>query len=354
MNILFLTNQLNYTDGVSTHLYYLLKHLKKERDMNVFLMCSKGDSADKFKKENIEIIFNNKLDHDIRNIKNYSSAVYSVYRFCRQNSINIIHSHNHYSSNIAGHSSVFLDVKTIQTNHGIIPPEGRLKHFKADYFIAVNERIRKYIIKNHIAPEDRVRLINNGIDFSESKISKKTFPLRIIAASRFDKSKGLDTYIKAVSLLPETLRKNLEIIIAGEGVLENELKDYNKKLKTGIKFIGNQKDLRKILDHTSIFVIPSNSDTEGMPMSMIEAAASENLVISSDFSGVAGILNDGKEGLIFRRNNPEELASKIVFALNNKELSDKMAAEFYAKAKKKFNSVLMCSEHVSYYRKILN
>lgn len=351
MNILYLTNQLNYTDGVSTHLFYLLKHLKKMRDVNVFLMYGEGDASDKFNNENINLKQERKLNHRIRSISNYSSAIYTVYGFCRQNKINIIHSHNHYSSSIAKHASVFLNVKTVQTNHGIIPGEGRLNHFNADFYIAVNDRIKKFIVDNNIAGKSNVRLIYNGIDFDDTLIIKKNSPLKIIAASRFEKSKGLNTFILAVSKLPESLRKNVEIIIAGEGSLEKELKESDKKLKTGIIFSGNDKDLRKKLDQTSIFVIASN--TEGLPMTIIEAAASRNLIVSSDFAGVTDILKNGTDGLIFKRNDADDLASKLIFALTNKELTDKMTSVFYEKAKKNFNSGLMCSEHINFYREIL-
>ena len=351
MNILYLTNQLNYTDGVSTHLFYLLKHLKTMRDVNVFLMCGEGDAADKFNNENINLKHERKLDHSVRSISNYSSAIYTVYRFCRKNKINIIHSHNHYSSSIAKHASVFLNIKTVQTNHGIIPGEGRLNHFNADFYIAVNDRIKKFIVDNNIAGKSNVRLIYNGIDFDDTLIIKKNSPLKIIAASRFEKSKGLNTFILAVSKLPESLRKNVEIIIAGEGSLEKELKESDKKLKTGIIFSGNDKDLRKKLDQTSIFVIASN--TEGLPMTIIEAAASRNLIVSSDFAGVTDILKNETDGLIFKRNDADDLASKLIFALTNKELTDKMTSVFYEKAKKNFNSGLMCSEHINFYREIL-
>jgi len=351
MNILYLTNQLNYTDGVSTHLFYLLKHLKTMRDVNVFLMYGEGDAADKFNNENINLKHERKLDHSVRSISNYSSAIYTVYRFCRKNKINIIHSHNHYSSSIAKHASVFLNIKTVQTNHGIIPGEGRLNHFNADFYIAVNDRIKKFIVDNNIAGKSNVRLIYNGIDFDDTLIIKKNSPLKIIAASRFEKSKGLNTFILAVSKLPESLRKNVEIIIAGEGSLEKELKESDKKLKTGIIFSGNDKDLRKKLDQTSIFVIASN--TEGLPMTIIEAAASRNLIVSSDFAGVTDILKNETDGLIFKRNDADDLASKLIFALTNKELTDKMTSVFYEKAKKNFNSGLMCSEHINFYREIL-
>lgn len=354
MNILFLTNQLRYTDGVSAHLYYLLKQLNSYKDINVFLMCGKEDSAEKFRKVKINLIVNRFIDHDIRNIGNYTSAVYSVYRFCREKSINIIHSHNHYSASIAKRVSGFTNAVTIQTNHGIIPAEGRLKHFNADHYIAVNESIRDFIVKNKTAEFKNVSVIHNGIDFSEAELIREDLPVRIIAASRFEKSKGLDTYINAISLLPADIKESTEFIIAGEGVMEKELKETDKKLKTGISFIGNQKDLRKVLEKTSVFVFPSYSDTEGLPMTIIEAAASGNLVISSDFHGIKNILKAGEEGLIFKRNDPDDLASKIIYALKNRGISDKLTAAFYNKAKLLFSSGLMASKHLSLYRKILN
>ncbi|MBK7253678.1 MAG: glycosyltransferase [Ignavibacteria bacterium] len=88
-------------------------------------------------------------------------------------------------------------------------------------------------------------------------------------------------------------------------------------------------------------------------MTIIEAAASRNIIVSSDFAGVTDILKNGTDGLIFKRNDADDLASKLIFALTNKELTDKMTSVFYEKAKRNFNSGLMCSEHINFYREIL-
>jgi glycosyltransferase involved in cell wall biosynthesis len=353
MNILFLTNELNYTDGVSTHLYFLLKNLNEVRNLNVKLMCSGGEAIGKFTDAGIEVIVDTNLNHKNRNLKNFTSAVHSVYKLARTENIQIVHSHNHYAANIAHWVSKFLTIRTVQTNHGIIKNVGKLNHYTSKYYIVLNETILKYFYKNRISDKNNTSLIFNGIDFPEFPVIKKNKYIRVIAASRLIKEKGLVTFIKAVSILDEEIKTRAEFIIAGEGLDENEFKILNDKLRAGVKFIGQQTDMNEILKDTDIFIIPTESGNEAFPMTILEAAAANNLIISSDFNGSQDFLTKDTDSLIFRMKDEIDLAAKIKYAILNPEISVKLSESFFFKAKRLYNSMIMSKRHSELYKSIL-
>jgi len=353
MNILFLTDSLDYVNGVTSHLFYLLSNLSKESSVNLLLVCSGGNAVSKFTEKGISVMIEKNLSHKNRNTFSYGSAVLSIRKIIKSNKIDIVHSHNHYAANISTFAAQFLKVKTIQTNHGIIPETGKLKHFTADHYIAVNENIVNYF-KKVFTNNKNFSLIYNGIDFSENISVYKKKKVSVIAASRFEKTKGLDTYIKAVAILSKKYSENNSFLIAGEGTMENELKKLNSDLNAKINFIGSINNLKNVFEDTSIFIFPSCSDTEGLPMTILEAAACNNLIISSDFKGFEYIFNKSNEALFFNKNDSAELAEKIKYSLDNPEISENIAANFRLKAITLFSAAAMADKHFELYKKILN
>jgi len=313
-------------------------------------MCGGGSGIDKFRPLGIELLINKNINHGNRTIKNFTSAIRTVYKFVKDKRIDIVHSHNHYASNIACKAAKFTDFETVQTVHGLIPEIGLLRHYCAGNFIAVNDHVSDHLLKKNI-PKNKIVLIYNGIDFEPATQAKRKNGIRIISASRLEIGKGIDTFIKAVSMLPLEYKNEAEFLIAGSGSLESELKELNDKLKAGVQFTGNLKNLKNQFEHTHIFVITSES--EGLPITLLEAASSKNLVISSDFIGIENIITDGKEGLIFKMHDASDLSSKIKFALDNIQVTNEIAEAFFLEAKNKFNAADMAEKHYCLYKNIL-
>ncbi|MEK6819468.1 MAG: glycosyltransferase, partial [Nanoarchaeota archaeon] len=71
----------------------------------------------------------------------------------------------------------------------------------------------------------------------------------------------------------------------------------------------NIKEQIKFLDSGKIFVLPSIS--EGMPQVLIEAMARGKIVISSDNPGSKDLIQNGKNGYLFKIGDARDLADKI-------------------------------------------
>ena len=354
MNILFLADEIKYTSGVTTHLYNLISGLKNYPANNYFLICGCISAQDKFNILNIPVIANPNFSHAHRNIRNFFGALIFLRQYCKNNDINIIHSHTHYTANIAFHTSYTVNVKTVQTNHGILAQDGKLNHFKAHKYIAINEHIYDYLLNNKIAPKSNIRFIRCGIPVPEKQIEKKTNgKLKFIAASRFIYDKGLDVYIKAISLLPDEYKKKAEFYIAGQGELENELLQMNDYLNAGIIFLGDLRNMNDILSEINVFIYSSRTETEGFPAVITEAAACGNLIITSDFYGLRPVFQDKENGLIFKVNDEKDLCEKIKFAVDNYEKLATVVKNFYSKVKILFDFNEMIQKHIRLYEECL-
>lgn len=351
IKILIITNELLTTCGVSKHLLYFLSEAKKRNDVEFTILCGGGDAVDVYKDLCKEVIINPAVKHENRSVKNFIKAFLFLFKLLTKYKYQIIHSHNHYASNIAKLISYFIKVRTLQTVHGIIEPIGRLNHYPSEYFIAVNEHVYDYLIKQKNKHSKNIKLIRSGIPVPTNSNKSINQKLKIISAGRLIPEKGFDVFIEAISKLKKNTIEQAEFFIAGKGDFEIKLQELAKKLNVNINFIGEVKDLNTQLITTNIFVTASQS--EGFPMTIIEAALNKNLIISSNFWGYDSILKDKINCLIFNVNDSNDLANKLEFAIENFKGMNAMIEKCYNDAHKEFNLDKMINETVTFYSEIL-
>jgi len=351
LKILIITNELLNTCGVSKHLLYFLSEAKKRDDIEFTILCGGGDAIDDYKNLCKEIIVNSAFKHENRSAINFIKAFFFLFKLLAKNRYQIIHSHNHYASNIAKLVSYFVKVKTLQTVHGIIEPIGRLNHYPSIYFIAVNEHVYDYLTKQKNKQSKNVKLIRSGIPVPIKLVKTFNQKLKIVSAGRLIPEKGFDIFIEAISKLNKDTLDKAEFLIAGKGYYESEIKKLAAKLNVSINFIGEVKDLNTQLILTHIFVTASQS--EGFPMTLIEAALTKNLIISSNFFGHDSILKDKINSIIFNVNNPDDLSSKLEYAIEHYQTLNDIIEGGYQDARKEFNLDKMINKTISFYDEIL-
>ncbi len=312
-------------------------------------MNSGGDSVKRFEDSGINVSENKSLSHQNRSLKNFARIIPDIFNFSRTNKINVIHSHNHYAANIGYRVSGFINVKTVQTIHGIIPEAGRLSHFKADKYISVSEPIVEYLLKNKIAAKKNIKLIRHGFPVIENLKSKNLHEIKILCASRLVYEKGVDTFIRAAEIVSRKYKDKITFMVAGTGEYRNELESLSKDLKVEIIFLGKVKNIVNLLIDTNIFIMPTRSKSEGFPVSIVEAGFTKNLILCSGFDWLDYVFKNGADGLTFETDNYTELATKIIFALENPEAVNQMKENFYNKALKLFNIENAVKKHLELY-----
>lgn len=101
-----------------------------------------------------------------------------------------------------------------------------------------------------------------------------------------------------------------------EGRLETFVKDHHIK---NVTFVGrvNNDEIYHYLARCDIMV--SSSRFDNMPVSILEGFNAGLLVIASNVGGVPYMIKNGVNGLLFESDNDEEMAAKMIYAIENPE-----------------------------------
>ena len=228
----------------------------------------------------------------------------------------------------------------------------------ARYFIAVSEWTKQQVLQSkHINPS-RITVIHNGVDSEKFIIRGKKevstfFPgfhgpdvIRILFMSRMNASKGLYTYLDAISDI--RFDNNLHFIFAGPGRFPKI-----HLPKGSYTYLGPvDHDIAHYLYNlVDIFVLPSLY--ENFPISVLEAMASELAVIASKVGGIPEMIHDGTNGVLLTPGNPAAIRESILMLANDETLRKSLGNEARQSIEREFNWKKTAANTLNYYRKIL-
>ncbi|EAK9885410.1 glycosyltransferase, partial [Campylobacter fetus] len=137
----------------------------------------------------------------------------------------------------------------------------------------------------------------------------------ILSVGRLETVKGYENYFKALSLIDKNILDKWDIIIAGNGSLENSLKNLAINLNLKINFVGHQKDIGSLYERAKILALPSMN--EGFGNVLIEALFYECARVSTPTSGAKELIKDGFDGLISEDFSAESYAITLEKLLKN-------------------------------------
>ncbi|MFC1622523.1 glycosyltransferase family 4 protein [Patescibacteria group bacterium] len=190
---------------------------------------------------------------------------------------------------------------------------------KADHIQVISNwlknRARKFGYKKEIS------LIPNGVKFQEKKeysgFQKKNGRI-ILTVSRLVEKNGVGDLINAISKLDNVV---LKIIGNGSERKKMEKLVNNLKISNRVAFLGNKNytETQNYYSQVNIFCRPSLS--EGFGNVFIEAMANQVPVIATPVGGIPDFLREGETGWFCEPKNPQSIAEKIKYILdeNNKE-----------------------------------
>ncbi len=220
----------------------------------------------------------------------------------------------------------------------VIVPSVTLKNLaKNDWLIP--KSILQYIpnginVDAFIRPPDNELATSYGIDTNKKIIG-------IVSALRPEKNIG--KLIEAFSML-ENMLDDIQLVIVGDGVGMAALKMLAERVcKPGnVIFTGNLSNPEKILPLFNIFAL--SSDTEQMPLCVIEAMASGLPIVSTDVGDVSHMVSAQNTPYI-SRNDPATLAENLHTLLLQSEMANRIGAANQAKAKKSYDLKTMIESY---------
>lgn len=171
----------------------------------------------------------------------------------------------------------------------------------------------------------RTEVIPNMLTISPKRVTNYNAK-RVISAGRYMSEKGFDMLIEAWSMLPEELNDwHLYIFGNGERSTYQELVDQYHMQDT-IHLMPATKDIAEEFSKSSLYVMSSRY--EGFGLVLAEAMSCGLPCVSFDCPyGPREIIRDGKDGLMAKHKDVEDLARKLSQLMSDKELRQSMGEQ---------------------------
>lgn len=371
MNAAILTNEFppEIYGGAGIHVKFLSQELSKLCHIEARCFGPQNDDAD-----NIRAIgFSQKLDSnpaDERFKKILKPLDINLQWMSSLKDIDVIHCHTWYSHFGGVVASRLLQCPLILTTHSLEPHRPwkaeqlgdggynmscwieRTAYEAADGVIAVSEGMKRDVMKLYGVPEDRVKVIYNGIDpdfykptFDEEILKKwGVDPKRpyVLFVGRVTRQKGISQLIQAIPQID----KNAQVVLCAGAPDTQELADECKHLiekvqatRDGVVWIQDavpHTELRVLYSHATVFATPSLYEPFGIIN--LEAMSCGTPVVGSAVGGIPEIIVDGETGYLvplkavsatnFEPADPKtfqtDFAHKLNKILENPELAKKM------------------------------
>lgn len=204
-----------------------------------------------------------------------------------------------------------------------------------DLFICVSEFIKSKVLELGF-PEDRVVKHFIGTDIQRfANIVRTPAPNRpvILHVARLVEKKGTVYLLDALATVRKTV-PDVELVIIGEGPLRSKLENHTESLglSQSVKYLGAQPHavVMDWLSRASVFALPSvtaaSGDTEGLPISIIEASAASIPVVATWHSGIPEAIAHEKGGLLCKERDSTALAQHLISVLRDDKLAQSLGS----------------------------
>jgi glycosyltransferase involved in cell wall biosynthesis len=213
--------------------------------------------------------------------------------------------------------------------------------------------------KARIVPSERIRLLRgSGVDCSRflpgSATASADAPLRVVLAARMLWDKGVGEFIEAARILKSQGRR-LSFILAGAPDPGNPASIADEQLRAWreeglVEWLGHVADMPGLMAGADIVVLPSYR--EGLPKSLIEAAACARPLITTDAPGCREVVTHGLNGLLVPVRDAVSLAEAIARLQDDPVFARRLGEAAREKALAEFDERVVIEQTLAVYHEI--
>lgn len=185
----------------------------------------------------------------------------------------------------------------------------------AHVFFQNEDDYQAFLKMGWVSPDKAEVIPGSGVDLVKFQPhSKETTTFRFLMAARLIKPKGVIEYLKAAK---QVVSKGHECEFLLAGIYDNSSRAIDVKMlsdlgcESKIDFIGHVTDMPELLKNIDCVVLPSYYP-EGIPRSLIEAAAAGKMIITTDTPGCREVVASGENGLFVAAKDVSQLAEAML------------------------------------------
>lgn len=216
---------------------------------------------------------------------------------------------------------------------------------KVNGYIALTEFNKEKLM--NLIDEKNIYIKPNFVNKSNDTISKQSENY-FLFLGRLDELKGIRMLVEAWKDIKES-----KLLVVGKGPLEKEIIEfvYNNKLDN-IDILGykDKEEVMQLISKAKALIVPSQW-YEGFPMTIVESFSIGVPVIVSDIGNLSTIIENKKNGLLFRYNDKQDLKDKIEMFNNDKMLQKELRQGARASFNNKYNDKINYKLLIDIYNK---
>ena len=332
--ILFLITGLSYA-GAENQLVQLCKGLKpKGCEIAVVSMTSPKAHVDELTELGVEVHTLN-MSRGIPDPR----GILRLRRIISRFKPDVVHSHLVHANILARVARLFIRMPLLICTAHTRNEEGKIRELLyrltdplCELTTNVSQDAVNHYIQEKIVPRHKIQFIPNGIDVSRyhkqdtRNKTRETLGLAEqqftwLAAGRFVPAKDYRNLVTAFRRVAD-LHPDSLLLIAGIGPEREEIEELCKTLglQEHISFLGLRKDIPELMQAADAYVMSSR--WEGMPIVLLEAAASGLPIVATDVGGNREVVQDGVTGLLVPAEDSWALGEQML-ALMEKSPEDR-------------------------------
>ncbi len=290
-----------------------------------------------------------------------------LYRAIAAQTPRIVHVHGYKATILAGAAALAQGIPAVATYHSVAANAGERSRSLSWYQTVETRILRRFrgvaAVSDQIATElaarrvagGRIRVIFNGIRTPAAgsgggPVSVPARPFRpcVLSLSRLVPGKNIHVVIDAVAALRAEFPE-IGLIVAGDGPLLNELsaRAASLRMQDSIRFVGFVRDVGPLFESCDAFVLASQ--TEGMPIAVLEAMALGVPMAVSRVGGIPSMLDDGSEALLVEPNDYQSLYDALRCLVADKRLRTNLARAARERFERYFTAEKMARSYVRFY-----
>ena len=237
---------------------------------------------------------------------------------------------------------------------------------RMDLHLAVAEVQKRYLADVEGIPEERIRVIYNGVDAQvyhpaapDERVAARALlgiPATgtvLMAVGSLKPLKGMDVLLRAAA--PE-LRTgdDVRLVLVGEGPDRAALEGLARELGVGDRavFAGLRDDVETMLRAADLLVLPSH--TEALPTVILEAMATGLPVVATRVGGVPELVEPDRSAVLVPPGDEAALREAIHRVLVDSSLQRALGARGREIVEEKFRVEAMCKAREELFRGLVS
>lgn len=233
---------------------------------------------------------------------------------------------------------------------------------EADSLICISENLKNICLDQYKIDEEKIKIIPDGIDmdfFYPRKNPEINFDskYKILSVGRIVPSKNIERLLESLAYVRDELGKNITHLHLGKGNEENTKKIIELRDSLGLKnishFLGGipKEELPKYYSWADVYSLPTL--WEGLGRAQIESLACGTPVLTTNYSPMNEIVQDGYNGFTYNPKDSEEIAKKTINYFKNPSLIKEMKKNSRKSVEEKYSTKKVMEMHSKNYKELI-